>query len=118
MLVAQGDGLGAVVLVVEDGDEDAAAAGPLADGGLVALDLDGGAQVVDVRDGEGLEGGDAGRVQARGLGGAVDEARADVVVRLGGEGEGADGAEVGEAGDGDEGGAGVGHFCFYCSVIN
>lgn len=64
VLVAEGDSLGAVVLVLENGDENTGGARPFADVAIgaclrEALELDGGTQVIDVGDTDVLEKGDA-----------------------------------------------------------
>lgn len=105
----QGDSLGAIVLVLEDGDENTACAVPLPDPGGVALNLYGRAEVIDVGDAQGLQRGDAGIGDARGFGGAEDDAGLDGVAGPGGDGRIADIAEVGQAGNVDERGAEVRH---------
>lgn len=106
--VAQGDGLGAVVLVAEDGDEEALGAGPFADAAVgaglgEALELVNGAQIVDVSNAEGLEEGGTVIGETRGLCGAEDDARLEDAAGLGVNRVATGITKVGEAGDGDEG---------------
>lgn len=111
VLIAYRDSLRAVVLVHEDGDEDALSTGPLPNCRGVALNLWPRAQVIDVRDLEVLKMGDALIGDAGWISGAEDDAGPDGVARSGGDGDRmtSEVPEVGEAGDVVEWGAEIGH---------
>lgn len=79
----QGEGRGAVVLVQEDGDEDASRAPPFL--GLVSTafcELDHGAKIKDVGDAEPLEGGHSIVLEPRRFGRAKEHATSDGLARL------------------------------------